>query len=71
MKDLAYFTEQARRSYRAYGEVTDFKNYQGLPMPEWDDLTVKIQQAWVNAVKQIFRDLQVRDTATNELFVED
>lgn len=32
--------------YRAYGSVTDFKNYQGNPMPEWRDLPPKIQEAW-------------------------
>lgn len=35
--------------YYVYGSVTDFKNYQGLPMPNWADLTEKIQLAW-NAV---------------------
>lgn len=36
----------AKDMYRAYGEVTEFKNYQGLPMPEWAELTPKIQEAW-------------------------
>jgi hypothetical protein len=35
--------------YAVYGGVTDFKNYQGLPMPLWSNLTPKIQEAW-NAV---------------------
>lgn len=71
MKDEAYFVEQAKRSYRAYGEVTDFKNFQGNPMPEWDALPERIQAAWVNAVKQVYRDLQVRDSETGELYVQD
>lgn len=36
----------ARGAYHAYGAVTDHKNYQGLPMPEWEQLTPKIQAAW-------------------------
>lgn len=36
----------ARIGYDAYGAVTDHKNYQGLPMPEYDDLTPTIKQAW-------------------------
>lgn len=32
--------------YQVYGSVTDFKNYQGNPMPEWEDLPEKIQLAW-------------------------
>lgn len=27
--------ELAKKAYLAYGQTTDFKNYQGLPMPEW------------------------------------
>jgi len=32
--------------YSVYGSATDYKNYQGLPMPAWKDLTEKIQLAW-------------------------
>lgn len=39
----------ARTAYKAYGATTDFKNYQGLPMPEFDDLPEKIRQAWIAA----------------------
>jgi hypothetical protein len=41
--------ELAQVAYAAYGGATDHKNYQGLPMPEWDDLPETIQQAWVSA----------------------
>lgn len=44
--------ELAKVAYRAYGEVTDFKNFQGNPMPDWNDLTPTIQQAWQAAVKK-------------------
>lgn len=36
----------AREAYVAYGEVTDFKNYQGEPMPEYEELGETIQRAW-------------------------
>lgn len=32
--------------YNVYGSVTEFKNFQGNPMPEWKDLPEKIQLAW-------------------------
>lgn len=41
--------ELAKIAYRAYGETTDFKNFRGDPMPEWDDLGDKIQAAWLAA----------------------
>lgn len=39
----------ARAAYARYGAVTDFKNFQGNPMPAWEALPAKIQEAWVNA----------------------
>ncbi|MEH1808433.1 hypothetical protein [Nostoc sp.] len=45
--------ELAKIGYRAYGETTDFKNYQGLPMPNWEDLPEKIQIAWMAAAVAI------------------
>lgn len=45
--------ELARIAYEAYGKTTDFKNYQGLPMPTYDDLTNKIKAAWEAAVTAV------------------
>lgn len=36
----------ARIAYRAYGESTGWKNFQGNKMPEFDDLPGPIQAAW-------------------------
>lgn len=36
----------AKEAYERYGSVTDFKNFQGNPMPKWDELPEKIQEAW-------------------------
>jgi hypothetical protein len=39
----------AKIAYAAYGQTTGFKNFQGNPMPNWDDLPDTIQGAWVAA----------------------
>jgi hypothetical protein len=36
----------ARNTYAAYGESVGWKNYQGLPMPRWVELTPEIRAAW-------------------------
>lgn len=36
----------AKRLYEAYGQVTNFKNYQGNPMPTFEDLPDTIKTAW-------------------------
>lgn len=38
------------RAYAAYGDTVDWKNYAGLPMPQWPDLGEKIQRAWLAAI---------------------
>lgn len=43
----------AQKAYDAYGSVNDHKNYQGLPMPLWKDLTPKIQAAWIAAATKV------------------
>lgn len=62
MEQELYFIERAKEAYSAYGAVTDHKNYQGLPMPEWNELTDKIRAAWVEAVKSVYRHLQETGT---------
>lgn len=42
----------AREMYLAYGGVTDHKNYQGLPMPVWENLGDKIREAWMAAAQR-------------------
>jgi hypothetical protein len=43
--------ELGKAAYAAYGQYTDNKNYQGLEMPRWEDLTPGIQGAWAYTVK--------------------
>lgn len=54
---------RARIAYTAYGRVTDFKNFRGEPMPEYDNLPPKIQQAWEKAAGTIW-DLATTGRAT-------
>lgn len=42
----SYAEGVARKLYHAYGSVTEFKNYAGLPMPAFNDLPERIKQAW-------------------------
>jgi hypothetical protein len=45
----------ARMAYRAYGDTVEWKNYQGLPMPEWDALPQPIRTAWTAACAAVVR----------------
>lgn len=45
----------AQIAYEAYGEVTDHKNFQGFPMPTWEQLPTKIKEAWIASVKATTR----------------
>ena len=45
----------AKRAYKTYGKAVDFKNYQGNPMPEFDELPEKIKNAWIQVIKEIDR----------------
>jgi hypothetical protein len=40
------FIEVAKDGYKAYGEVVDYKNYAGNPMPAWEELPEKIQESF-------------------------
>jgi hypothetical protein len=41
----------ARAAYAAYKKATGGLNFQGLPMPAWDDLGDTIQRAWIAAAE--------------------
>jgi hypothetical protein len=45
----------AKLAYQAYGKVTDGKNYQGQPMPAWEDLPEEIREAWAAAVTEVLK----------------
>lgn len=50
--DLSH-EELARAAYAAYGDTTGGKNYQGLPMPAFAELTPTIRAAWVSAALRV------------------
>ena len=54
---------RARIAYTAYGRITDFKNFQGNPMPVFDDLPEQIRKAWESAAGVIW-DLATTGRAT-------
>lgn len=49
--------ETAQKAYHAYGSVTDFKNFRGDPMPEWNALPEKIKEAWVAATEAVVKEV--------------
>jgi hypothetical protein len=51
--DLQDRVELAKIAYASYGKMTDFKNFRGDPMLEWDDLGEAIQGAWVAAAAAV------------------
>lgn len=57
--EVQYF---AKGAYQAYGAVTDWKNFQGNPMPAYEDLPDQIKQAWEAAsqyvVDEVIRGLK-------------
>lgn len=44
---------KAEQAYHAYGSVTNWKNYKGDPMPTFESLPVKIQEAWGSFAKRV------------------
>ncbi len=52
--------ELAPKMYYSYGDETEHKNYQGLPMPLYEDLPPKIKSAWEvaaeRAINEMFKD---------------
>jgi hypothetical protein len=41
--------------YDAYGDHANWKNYQGEPMPNWEDLPADIRLHWETAAGAIVR----------------
>ena len=42
-----------KQAYQAYGSVTNWKNYKGDPMPTFEALPLKIQEAWGAFTKRV------------------
>ncbi|GEM_PF-3452032 len=52
-------------AYNAYGSVVGFKNYQGHPMPSFDQLPETIKQAWEVAARTVAEALQHPELITS------
>jgi hypothetical protein len=49
----------AEAAYTSYSEATGGKNFQGDPMPTWDQLPQPIRNAWALAAERIRNDVLV------------
>jgi len=47
----------ARIGYVAYGEDADWKNYEGKPMPTWEDLPEHIRRKWRAATFRVVQQV--------------
>jgi hypothetical protein len=45
--------ELGRVGYEAYGDKAGWKNYEGKPMPKWDEVPQHIRDKWAAAAKAI------------------
>lgn len=52
----------AKTGYEAYGDATDHKNFRGEPMPQFEDLTENITNAWESAARQIVKTHELGKT---------
>ena len=43
----------AKIAYAAYGGTTNHLNFRGEPMPSWENLPLKIQEAWMAAANAV------------------
>jgi len=53
-------SELAKAAYTAYGESTGWKNFQGAPMPAWEELPEAIRTAWRAATDAIVAIVEAR-----------
>lgn len=67
MVDDRKLTDLAEKAYKAYGAVTGFKNYQGLPMPDWNMLTDTIRAAWKEATLFVWRTATTGGNTVDEI----
>lgn len=61
MSNTKYEEELAQLAsvaYKNYGKVADFKNFKGDPLPEWENLTQKTQEAWKGVVLSLSKEFQ-------------
>jgi hypothetical protein len=62
MYDTEWAYRLGRIGYDAYGEVAEWKNYEGKPMPKWDELPQHIRDKWAAAASAIRHECLGRET---------
>ena len=53
----------AKFAYQIYGETTDFKNFLGNPMPDFDELPELTRTAWRNTAMALYTKGRVDKSA--------
>lgn len=50
------YVQLANEAYIVYGQSVDNKNYQGLPMPTWENLPDSIKRAWIATAEYLYNE---------------
>lgn len=58
---FAFVTHLAKTAYEAYCEHADWKNFEGNPIPQWDDLPEEtgVQDKWRTAAVAVFKAARI------------
>jgi hypothetical protein len=51
-------SDLAKVAYEAYAEHQEWKNYQGNPIPQWEEVREDIKSAWRVAVQAVLQTLE-------------
>lgn len=63
------YVDLAKIAYEEYAGYTNWKNYQGLQMPQWNDLPSSIQNAWIAASAGVV-DVVLKNTKEVEMMAQ-
>jgi hypothetical protein len=55
MAELIDWNVLACAAYEAYSDMLNHQAHLSLPMPDWDDLPPKYQEAWREVAKEVCR----------------
>lgn len=58
MTDISEETVMAQLAWAAYAQSTNFKAFDGSPLPPWSGMKPAIQTAWIAAAKAVASYLQ-------------
>jgi hypothetical protein len=52
--DYEYY---AKLAFNAYGDKANWKTWNNLPMPQWNEVGEEVQSRWIAAVKAVIKEL--------------